>query len=279
MKLHPDSDTGTVPFGEAQIAFHDTGAPSDGRTPIVLVHGTGGSTETHFRTVFPMLAARHRVIGLDLTVSPGTDLDALVAQVVAVIEARAAKQPVHLVGYSLGAVVTAALAGRRQDLVETLTLIAGWITTDKQQRVRNSVWQALFEQGGRPLQEFETFAAYSAQFLRSRADQDLENLIAGRTSRAGVDIEMAINRSVDITSDVERITAPTLVIGATADQMVPIVHSYMLFGGIEDARLAEVDAGHAVTSERPAQVFMLIDDFVKEPAAVPAGNTIQPLTV
>lgn len=279
MKLHPDSDTGTVQFGEAQIAFHDTGAPGDGRTPVVLVHGTGGSTETHFRTVFPMLAARHRVIGVDLAVASGTDLDALVAQVVAVIEDRAPEQPVHLVGYSLGAVVTAALAGRRQDLVETLTLIAGWITTDKQQRVRNSVWQALFERGGRPLQEFQTLVAFSAQFIRSRADQDLENLIASRTFREAVETEMEINRSVDISADVERITAPTLVIGATADQMVPIQHSYMLLGGIEDARLAEVDAGHAVTIERPAQVFMLIDDFVKEPAGVPAGKTIQPLTV
>ncbi len=279
VKLHPDSETGTVQLGDTQIAFHDTGAPGDGRTPIVLVHGTGGSTEAHFRTVYPMLAARHRVIGIDLAVAPGTDLDGLIAQVVAVIEDRSPGLPVHLVGYSLGSVVTAALAGRRQDLIETLTLIAGWITTDKQQRVRNSIWKALFEEGGRPLQEFQTLLAFSPQFLRTRADQDLETLISSRTFRDGIEVEMEINRTVDIEAEVDRISAPTLVIGATADQMVPITHSYMLLGGIENARLAEVDSGHGVTIERPAQVFMLIDDFVKAPDAVAAGDTIEPLTV
>lgn len=279
MKLHPDSATGTVQFGDTQIAYHDTGSPDDGRTPIVLVHGTGGSTEAHFRTVYPMLAARHRVVGIDLTVTAGTDLDALVAQVVAVIEDRSPNTPVNLVGYSLGAVVTAAVAGRHSALLKTLTLVAGWITTDKQQRLRNSIWQSLFATGGRPLQEFQTLVAFSSQFLRSRSEQDLETLITNRAFREGVDVEMEINRTVDIEADVARITLPTLVIGATEDQMVPIMHSYMLLGGIEDARLAEIDSGHAVTIERPAQVFMHIDDFVRAPSAVPAGQTIGRLTI
>lgn len=279
MKLHPDSETGQLELNDGLITFHDTGSPGDGRLPIVLVHGTGGSTESHFRTVYPMLAARHRVIGIDLTVAPTTDLDALVAQVVAVIENRAPGVPVHLVGYSLGSVVTAALAGRHPGLVATLTLLAGWMMTDKQQRLRNSVWQALAATGGRALQEFQTLMAFSSQFLRSRTDSDLETIISSRTFREGVDVEMEINRTVDIEVDVDNIVAPTLVIGATGDQMVPIMHSYVLFGGIENARLAEVDSGHAITVERPAQVFMLIDDFVTAPGAIPAGTTIEPLTV
>lgn len=279
VKLHSDSVTGTVEIDQTRIDYHDTGLPGDGGTPIVLVHGTGGSTEAHFRTVYPMLAARHRVIGIDLAVAADTDLDSLIAQVVAVIQDRSPETPVHLVGYSLGAVVTAALAGRHGELLETLTLIAGWITTDKQQRLRNSIWQSAFAAGGRVLQEFQTFVAFSSQFLRSRSEQDLETLVSSRTFREGVEIEMEINRTVDIEADVERISTPTLVIGATADQMVPIMHSYMLLGGIRDARLAEVDAGHAVTIERPAQVFMLIDNFVGAPQSVPAGATIDRLTV
>ncbi|MGK0715452.1 alpha/beta fold hydrolase [Leucobacter sp. W1153] len=279
MKLHPDSETGTVQFAGKSVTYFDTGVPGDGRTPIILVHGTGGTTDTHFRTVFPMLAARHRVIGLDLVTTKDSDLDELIAQVVEVIEARAGGTPVHLVGYSLGAVITAALAGRRGELLSTLTLIAGWITTDKQQRLRNSVWKSLFADGGRPLQEFQTLLAFSSQFLRSRSDADLENLIQSRTFRDGFDVEMEINRTIDIEADVNNITVPTLVIGATKDLMVPIIHSYMLLGGIENARLAEIDSGHGVTVERPAQVFMLIDDFVADPAAVAAGKTIEPLKV
>lgn len=279
MNLHPDSTIGAITHDRSEISFHDTGSPGDGKTPIVLVHGTGGNTETHFRTLFPMLAARHRVIGVDLTVHDGSTVDDLVAQVLAVVTARAAGTPVHLVGYSLGAVVAAALAGRQPEPVETLTLIAGWITTDQQQRLRNSVWRALADRGGRPLQEFQTLLAHSPQFLRSRSSGDLESMITNRVLRAGTGTEMEINRGVDINSDVARITAPTLVIACTEDQMVPKSHSMMLLGGIQNSRLAEVSSGHAVTIERPAQLFMLIDDFVTHPEAVAPGHTIAPLTV
>lgn len=279
MKLHNDAEAGTVEINSTSITYYDTGTPGDERSTIVMVHGTGGTTEAHFRTLYPLLAARHRVIGLDLVVTDESDLDALISQVVAVINARSGGVPVHLVGYSLGAVIAAALAGEHNELIATLTLISGWVATDKQQRLRNSVWQSLYEQGGRTLQEFQTLMAFSSQFLRSRADQDLEALISSRTAREGIQVEMEINRTVDIASHIEKISAPTLVIGATQDQMVPIVHSYMLFGGILNARLAEVDSGHAATIERPAQLFMLIDDFVKAPDAVEAGQTVEPLNV
>lgn len=279
MKLHPDSEMGTVEHDGRTIAFHDTGAPNDGRVPIVLVHGTGGTAEAHFRTVYPMLAARHRVIALDLVVSDGDELESLIAQVVAVVESRSPGAPVHLVGYSLGSVVAAALAGRRADLVETLTLLAGWVATDKQQRLRYDVWEALRASGGRALQEFQTLMAFGSRFLRSRSDRDLEQLITSRAFRDGIDAEMRINRTVDISADIARITAPTLVVGCAGDQMVPITHAYMLLGGIENARFVEIDSGHAVTVERPAQVFMLIDNFVKNPDEHAAGETIPQLTI
>lgn len=194
--------------------------------------------------------------------------------------ARTQGAPCHLVGYSLGAVVAAALAGTRPELVETLTLIAGWIKTDKHQKLRNDIWESLRKEGStRTLQEFQTLVAHSSQFIRSRADSDLENLISQRTFLEGIDTQMRINRDVDITKQVENITAPTLVIGCEQDLMVPITHSYQLFGGIADSRLAEVNAGHAVTVERPAQLFMLIDDFVRTPDHVKPGDVVPALTI
>ena len=55
------------------VPFHDTLAPEDSRDTVVLVHGTGGSAKTHFRTLFPMLAARYRVLAVDLQ-SPDGEL-------------------------------------------------------------------------------------------------------------------------------------------------------------------------------------------------------------
>lgn len=278
--LHPRAQLGELSVNGTAIPFHDTGEPGDPESTIVLVHGTGGSTESHYLTVYPMLAARHRVIGIDVQPTDGSTMDDLTQQIEAVITQRVPGATVHLVGYSLGAVLAARIASRNQQLVQTLTLIAGWIKTDKHQRIRNTIWTALMESGGgRTLQEFQTLMAHHPQFLRTRPDADLERLIAGRTFRSGTVGEMRINYDVDITQDIEQITAPTLVIGCLQDQMAPIMHSYQLFGGIRNARLAEVDAGHAVTVERPAQVFMLIDDFVREPEAVADGELIPALTI
>lgn len=280
MKLHPESELGSMEHAGATIPFQDTGTPSDGRVPIVLVHGTGGTSATSFRTVFPMLAARHRVIALDLSVQPDHELEDLAAQVEALIEHRAPGVPVHLVGYSLGSVIVTTLAGKRPDLIKTLTLLAGWAVTDKQQRLRYDIWESLRAgDDERTLQEFQTLMVHSPRFLRSRTEKDLETIISSRGFREGIDAEMRINRGIDLTEAIAHITAPTLVIGCSEDQMVPIVHSYVLLGGIKDARFAEIDAGHAVTTERPAQVFMLIDDFVTDPAGHPAGSTIPHYTI
>lgn len=278
--LHPRSQSGEVFVDGSAIPFHDTGEPGDTGTAIVLLHGTGGSTGSHYGTVYPMLAARHRVLGIDVQPYEGVTLEALAHQIETVVAHRVPDAAVHLVGYSLGAVLATSIASRNQQLIETLTLIAGWIRTDKHQRLRNTIWNSLMDSGGgRVLQEFQTLMAHHPQFLRSRPDADLERLISNRIFRAGIADEMRINYAVDLTQEVEKITAPTLVIGCLQDQMVPIMHSYQVFGGIQNARLAEVDAGHAVTVERPAQIFMLIDDFVRQPEAVAGGEKVPALTI
>lgn len=80
---------------------------------------------------------------------------------------------------------------------------------------------------------------------------------------------------VDLREDVANLCLPTLVIGCTQDQMVSLRQAQLLFGGIRDARLATVDAGHGVLRERPSEVYALIDDFVRDPHSHPAGSVIE----
>lgn len=275
------ASTATVKVGTATVPFHDSGTPrfeGSARAPVVLLHGTGGTTMSHYGLVFPVLEQNQRVIGVDFAAPAdlsSLSLDDLVAQAGAVIAHTCPGQPVTLVGYSLGAVVAAALAGRHPDLVHSLVLVAGWITSDAQQRMRNSVWNALYDSAQRrALAEFTVYAAFSAPFLKMMPPARLEGVL-GQIAPGPFDAaQMRVNRDIDIAADVARITAPTLVIGCTRDNMVPVGHSKALFGAIENSRYFEAESGHAIIYERSAELALQIDQFNQNPGRHPAGSRI-----
>jgi hypothetical protein len=56
--------------------------------------------------------------------------------------------------------------------------------------------------------------------------------------------------------------------------MVPLWHSKLLFGAIDDARYQEIDSGHGVVFERPGQLSQMVDQFNENPARFPAGSIV-----
>jgi pimeloyl-ACP methyl ester carboxylesterase len=277
LKLFPTVVESSLTVGGLEVSYYDTAQHDDGGPPVVLLHGTSGTAATNFWALYPMFALKHRVISFDFAV-PADDapltLDTYVAQAQAVIEQLSPGRPVALVGHSLGAVVAAALAGRRSDLIDSLTLVAGWMKSDRHQLLRNDIWQQLHRQGSEALAEFGIFTAYSAPFLLARPVADYEALIAGARVRTTHVSVMDLNRIVDIADDVDQIVAPTLVVGCSLDQMVPLKHSRQLFGAIANSRYVEIYSGHAVTQERPAELFVLIEDFLAGPEATAAGSVL-----
>ena len=74
--------------------------------------------------------------------------------------------------------------------------------------------------------------------------------------------------------EVEAITAPTLVVGAACDEVVGRRQTRLLFGAIANARYAEIASGHAIVHERPAELLALVEAFLLDPEAQPAGSTL-----
>ncbi|MFB7234078.1 alpha/beta fold hydrolase [Streptomyces sp. NPDC056269] len=274
---------GSVTVDGVEVRYSDSGAAyfagqGDDRAPIVLVHGTGGSTQKHYGYLFPLLSARQRIVSVDLAqpVPTGGTLtvEHLDKQVAAVIEAVLPGQAVTLVGYSLGSVVAAAVAARHPELVRNLVLVAGWITTDPQQKLRNKVWQQLRKEGSSALGEYTAFCAFSGPFLALANLEELAHTLKSLAPDDFYDQQMALNQTVDISALVPGIKATTLVVGCTHDQMVPVRHSKALFGAIPDARYAEIATGHAVVFERPGQLVQIIDQFNASPSRHPAGSIV-----
>ncbi|AVI00222.1 alpha/beta hydrolase (plasmid) [Streptomyces sp. WAC00288] len=274
---------GSVSVDGVEVRYFDSGtaravSAGDDRAPIVLVHGTSGSTQKHYAYLLPLLATRQRVISLDLAQPVPADgtltVEHLERQVTAVIEAVAPGHAVTLVGYSLGSVVAAAVAAQRPDLVRNLVLVAGWITTDTQQKLRNRVWHELREARPSALGAYTAFCALGGPYLAHLTLEQLAPILTGDAPGDFDVLQMALNQRVDISDLVPLIKATTLIIGCTHDQMVPVRHSKALFGAIPDARYTEIESGHAVIFERPAQLVQIIDQFNEAPSRHAAGSIL-----
>ena len=283
---HPlaQRETASVVVDGVPVTYHsagqDDGRRGDAQRPVlVMVHGSTGSTDSHYGFLFPMLGFRQRVVSVDLA-QPLTDalsLAQLVAQVGAVIDVvrgQSGGRPVSLMGYSLGAVVAASLAAQRPDAVRDLILVAGGLKTDAHQRLRNGIWRQLRQADLATIRDYMLYCAFSPDFIAARTPQELEGMAAKIGLDAFVDQQMALNAEIDIAAQVPLIEARTLVVGCTHDQMVPRAHSQQLFGAIDDARYTQIDSGHGVVFERPAELLRHIDAFLRQPAAHPAGSVI-----
>lgn len=270
--------TRSVMVAGQTVTYHDAGREHEDRAPIVLLHGTGGSTAAHFSFLFPMLATRHRVISIDLTcvaTAPSPlSLEEFEEQLLAVLSEALPGRKITLLGYSLGAVLAAFVAARRPDTIENLVLIAGWAKTDVQQHLRNTVWQSLRAASSTALRDYMTYCAFSPRFLACRPVEEVEAIRNAVAVGPEMDRLMDLNRRIDLGDLVAAIRATTLVIGCRHDQMVPPHHSKALFGAIKNARYSEISSGHAVVFERPAELLRLVDAFASVPGKLTAGSII-----
>lgn len=112
------------------VALHVRETPADGDEPAVYVHGLGGSA-TNFTDLAALLATRLPGMAVDLPgfgrSEPELTFDYRVeshADVLGAFLADLHRDPVHLVGNSLGGTVALLLAAQRPELVRTLTLIS-----------------------------------------------------------------------------------------------------------------------------------------------------------
>lgn len=251
-------DFRTADFSRRYFDSDPTGSVEEA---VVLLHGTFGSTASHFGLVFPELARHRRVIGLDLQVGDTLKLSDLTEQVGMLIDGLGLRDP-HLVGYSLGAVVAAAFAGIRADDVGKLVLLAGWACTDAHQQLRNDLWFRLRDSDEEALREFIALSVFGPEFLARMTPAQLAATKKNvRLTEVG-DAQMKFNREVDIRDLARAITAETLVLSCAQDAMVPPHHQRELVELIEDSHLEFLAGGHGIVYEDPDAVTAAINEFL-----------------
>lgn len=230
---------------------------------VVLLHGVGLDHTMWDRCVPPLVEA-HRVTTLDLrghgssaTASPGTSLADLAEDVLEVIDAVGAAR-VHLVGFSLGALVAAYLAGHHRDRVVTLSLVSSVAlrTPEEREAVLRRLDAAESDLS-------ETVDAALARWFDETWRQREPDLVAAvrRTMLANDPASYLACYTVFAVGDQEvgpllgHITAPTLAITGSEDPGSTPEMAHRLAAAIPDSHAVVVDgARHLLPLERPHEV-------------------------
>jgi pimeloyl-ACP methyl ester carboxylesterase len=243
---------------------------SNGRVPVVLLHGLGSSSrDWDFQRV--ALQARYRVIAIDL---PGhgsrprprrpLSVHGMAGEVTRVLKDEALPAA-HVVGVSLGACVALSLALQAPDRVRSLTLVSGFARlrpAGAAGGLRMLLRLALLTAAPMRLVAWQvaraTFPQPEQGELRRLAAASLQ-----RTSRRSYAAAIGALLAFDVRTRLARVRCPTLVVAGSDDRTVPASAARVLAAGIPGARVLIVPGGgHAPHCDTPAAVNAALLDFL-----------------
>ena len=261
--------TRTVIVEGAPVVCTLSGIDQHDSDPVVLLPGVGGSTASEFSFLLPLLARTRRVLAVDLrygsTEVPG--IDGLLDQLAEVLRQLLPGRSVTLVGFSVGATVAASFAAQNPG-VASLVLVTPVLRASNRHRLLAVLRANLSEGDPTALRSLDIFSAYSSNFLEEHSP---DPFLAGLISAAQVELFA----ETELTDALPRITIPTLVVGCTHDDLAGVEAARTLFASLPNARYAEIDSGHAVLAERPAEVLAIIREFVSHPLRHRAGSVLE----
>jgi pimeloyl-ACP methyl ester carboxylesterase len=239
--------------------LHEGGRPT--KPPLVLIHGAGGdhlSWPPEIRRL-----ADVRVFTLDLpghgkSEGPGCQSVADYADSVVGFMNAAGLSRAVFVGHALGGAIALALAIDHPECVAGI----GLISTGPRLPIATSVLEnaanpATFILAVQSLQEL-MHIPQASKYLK---DQTFRHLSSIRPTLFHGDLRAC--DQFDVTTRLDAIRTPVLVLCGTDDQLTPRRYSESLAGQIHGAALQTIDgAGHLVMLEQPRRVSALLSVFL-----------------
>ena len=144
----------------------------------------------------------------------------IVADLAALLDALGLRAPVHLAGCAMGAAISLAFAGRHPTRVSRVVAAspATWANTV---RVGSQSRVDQFERDGVRAVESVSLSASYPEIVRrldpARFERFRRRWVGNDPAAMAAMLRMSTNPAFDLSADLARITAPTLVIGCTHD--------------------------------------------------------------
>lgn len=242
-----------------KIAYQSYPSGRRGAPVALLLHGLGSRSEDWLLQVKALTEAGYEVWTPDLrglgdsSALHGWPTVEDLAEDMILLLTEKVRRPVHVVGLSLGGMVSLALAAKRPDLVQSLTLVNSFAHLPLRAVNWRNAW-------GRAMNllvgSMQGLGKWVAQDLFPHPDQvGLRALaadrIAGNRRGSYLRLLVAVAR-FDLRSELGAIESPTLVVAGDQDHMVPMQVKENLAQGIPGARLIPFEgSGHATPIDAP----------------------------
>lgn len=234
----------------------------------IMIHGLAESGEA-FRAFVPALARRTRLVRMDLRGygrSPALPAEhpwrfgALVEDVVRLIGALN-RPKVHLVGGKIGGTIALAVAARHPALIDRLAVL-GAPASLRDMITRTPAWRKQITEEG----VIAWVRATNSGRMGSRmtpAQLEWWAALMGRTAASTLDGFLQMVPNVDVTEEVARITAPTLVVTTTGSGLGSVDSVRAWQERITGSRLMVLDNdSYHVAASDPDETAILVRDFL-----------------
>jgi pimeloyl-ACP methyl ester carboxylesterase len=243
---------------------------------LVLLHGTTGFSED-WSGVIGSLPDKRVVIRPDYMnskLTAGTAYTSTMAEAASrVLSAAAAtsESPFDLVGYSLGASVAAFIAAEHPEVVRSLVLISGFAYGgDVWMKLQFNLWLDLLRTDRIALTRLLLLTGLSRNFVLNMDEDTIVAAVhafAKSSDWESIQHAIQLDLNVDVRDHVHKIAAPTLLVTAKHDRIVPEFYSQQLARLAVRVQRAEIDSGHLSFLEHPATLATTISTFVDSLAA------------
>jgi pimeloyl-ACP methyl ester carboxylesterase len=245
-------------------------------SPVLLVHGVGANLRS-WDDIAPVLARRHRVLRLDLRGHGQSGrivqctLDDFVADIVAVLDVAGIPR-VHLIGFSLGGMITQAAALRypaRLRSAVIISAVAGRTPEERQRLIQRAA--VVRDKGITAVVDAaeqrwftDAFRAAHPEKVRQRLAELVGNDHGSYAAAYRVFAESELG------PELHRIDVPALVVTGEHDQGSNTRMAQYMHKVIRGSELVILPGlRHSVLLEAPARIAGLVDDFLSrhEPSA------------
>jgi pimeloyl-ACP methyl ester carboxylesterase len=277
------------------------GEPGAGKVPLVMVHGWM-DVAASYQFVVDEFAHEHYVIapdwrGYGLTQSPAADnywFPDYLADLDFLVDHYSPKEPVNLVGHSMGGNVAMLYAGSRPGRIRRLVNLEGFgmpATRPSQAPQRYAKWMdelKALHRGEMDLKPYTSAAGVAGRLMKTnkRLAQDKADWLAQHWAAPGADglwrilgdaahkiTNAQLYRVDEVLEIYKAIAAPTLCVEAGDDSLRQWWQGKYTLEEYNE-RLAYVpqlsrglvrDAGHMLHHDQPAQVAQLVENFLNRP--------------